>query len=1116
MQACTMTATRDLPPFPMTDPHFPPLDAFRRSGDREALARLFTAIAPAAALLARRRLGDAAEADDAVQEACLDAIAACHAFRPERGTVRGWLLTLVLNRCRMHERARQRRRRHEAAAPPPAPSLPPDRDLVETVQDAVRDLPEHERAAVELRFFASLSPAEVAAALGRKEKTVRSQLDRALDRLRGLLARRGMSGLDAAALGAALAVAVPATSTALAGRLAECAATAAAPTAVAAGGTFATGLGLACGGLLVAVALGIAVRSGPEERTDAQPPAPLPGATVPADPPAPSGPRLDAAVRVIGASSFQAPGPIARLAFAPDGRRLAAATREGVVVWDVPAGTVVHRLARGRMIDLVAWRDDGRLCWLESMGMERSLVVWELAAERESLRLAMRFADAREIHLDPTRRWLTVPAHREPVLPPATPRRRAQTRTGVNTGVAVVDLDAASQVVVAEDVVRRRDGFVFRVAGGMRSPDGSRIAFVDTHSGWSDAAADTSIRLPLRLGILDATGSVIASWELPGTSDASGMQLRWTAADALELTLPSAAKRTAATHRLRIGDAHPVVETRCALTTASGAVAAWFDGQGLQPVHEGAAPLTAPEGWNASCAVVSDDGRWSALHDMRAQAAVADLRRGVWVSPDPAALSAPPSSMVWTDDDRLALGTGTGVLLFDVQGAAGRLVDPVQRIDVALPTSGRLFLTAGDASGRPVPWDLATGRRLAPLPAAAGVVTGLTVSPSGRWVLADSEDAGRMEIIDRTTGRRTGGVSGPEHPFFGRRLHVQTAAWSADEASFYLADTTAAWFHREDRRQAGLTAPIALSGAWDPATGTQRWHFSDGNGGVVESVGEIAPAPDGATLYLRPGAWWAADAMQPSGEALREMPPGLWSAQDGRRLRPLPDPGTDAGFSPDGTLVVGSAAAVRVADSAVVARWPSHLGLLVPSPSRTWIAAVAPGPVVRLIEPRSGRVRWTVAAQAGAIAAARPVRVAWSAGEDRLAIAFADHPAVAWIDLYPAQPAATDPAAAAAAVQTAEGEAPVLETLALIASGAPAVAALGEVRSTGAVLVLERLAAAGDRPAAEALMRAAAAGSGAAADALARGARAAAARTRWAQAPVSADAVPALPGATGF
>jgi len=93
------------------------------------------------------------------------------------------------------------------------------------LDDAMHELNEADRAAVVLRFFEGRNLSEIGQTLGLRENAVRMRVDRALEKLRALLAKRGItstaSGLSAAlALGAvspapsALAAAVTASAVA--------------------------------------------------------------------------------------------------------------------------------------------------------------------------------------------------------------------------------------------------------------------------------------------------------------------------------------------------------------------------------------------------------------------------------------------------------------------------------------------------------------------------------------------------------------------------------------------------------------------------------------------------------------------------------------------------------------------------------------------------------------------------------------------------------------------------------------------------------------------------------------------------------------------------------------
>src|SRR5471032_2679590 len=84
------------------------------------------------------------------------------------------------------------------------PDAPIDWERLHPVlDDVLGELKERERAAILLRFFEKRPLAEVGAKLSLTESAARSCVDRALEKMRGLLARRGVTST-----GAALAVAL--------------------------------------------------------------------------------------------------------------------------------------------------------------------------------------------------------------------------------------------------------------------------------------------------------------------------------------------------------------------------------------------------------------------------------------------------------------------------------------------------------------------------------------------------------------------------------------------------------------------------------------------------------------------------------------------------------------------------------------------------------------------------------------------------------------------------------------------------------------------------------------------------------------------------------------------
>ena len=132
-------------------------------------------------VLADRQVGPAAGAD-VVQEALLRAWQRRDTFDPDRGTVRAWLVAILLDRAR----------RHRLRRPLPLPKVgagvvqAPSADRID-VERAVARLPRRQRQVITLYYLADLSVAEVAAALGVSESSVKTHLGAARSALRAWL-----------------------------------------------------------------------------------------------------------------------------------------------------------------------------------------------------------------------------------------------------------------------------------------------------------------------------------------------------------------------------------------------------------------------------------------------------------------------------------------------------------------------------------------------------------------------------------------------------------------------------------------------------------------------------------------------------------------------------------------------------------------------------------------------------------------------------------------------------------------------------------------------------------------------------------------------------------------
>jgi RNA polymerase sigma factor (sigma-70 family) len=122
------------------------------------------------------RDGDAAL--DVVQDGFARALRSADEHRGE-GTVEAWVWRIVLNAARDAGRARGREPRPLTPFPPPA-----EADADDEIRELIAALPERQRLAVFLRYYADLSYDEIAAVLGTRPGTVAASLNAAHATLR--------------------------------------------------------------------------------------------------------------------------------------------------------------------------------------------------------------------------------------------------------------------------------------------------------------------------------------------------------------------------------------------------------------------------------------------------------------------------------------------------------------------------------------------------------------------------------------------------------------------------------------------------------------------------------------------------------------------------------------------------------------------------------------------------------------------------------------------------------------------------------------------------------------------------------------------------------------------
>jgi RNA polymerase sigma-70 factor (ECF subfamily) len=174
-----------------------------QGGDVQAFNQLVLTYQTAAFNVALRTVGNPDDAADATQDAFISAYRAIRDFRG--GSFKAWLLRIVVNACYDILRRRQRRparsleemsEHSESDVSPVDTKIGPDRfamdaETAASIQRALDELPDEQRAVVVLCDVQGLSYEEASAAMQIALGTIKSRLSRARARLRDILTERG-------------------------------------------------------------------------------------------------------------------------------------------------------------------------------------------------------------------------------------------------------------------------------------------------------------------------------------------------------------------------------------------------------------------------------------------------------------------------------------------------------------------------------------------------------------------------------------------------------------------------------------------------------------------------------------------------------------------------------------------------------------------------------------------------------------------------------------------------------------------------------------------------------------------------------------------------------------
>jgi len=177
------------PRFPLDEETLDRLVTEAQRGDADAFGRIFDEYAGPIHRFIASRVSRPSDAEDLTQLVFVKALEALPRYEARGIPFGGWLFRLARNAIIDQIRTRREHlslvevtsRESEEASPEAMASL---HDDLERVAVAMRDLTDDQREVIELRFFAGLSVAEAAEAMGRQEGTIRGLQFRAVGALR--------------------------------------------------------------------------------------------------------------------------------------------------------------------------------------------------------------------------------------------------------------------------------------------------------------------------------------------------------------------------------------------------------------------------------------------------------------------------------------------------------------------------------------------------------------------------------------------------------------------------------------------------------------------------------------------------------------------------------------------------------------------------------------------------------------------------------------------------------------------------------------------------------------------------------------------------------------------
>jgi RNA polymerase sigma-70 factor, ECF subfamily len=175
-------------------------------GDADAFATLYQRHCRLAYSVAHKLTGEKWAAEDLTQDAFLKIWRSAESYRPGRGSVKTWILSVVRNqnKDRLRARASRRRMREKVEAlAASAPRYEPSEAFAKVwhharlgwLREALDALPHGQQQALLLAHFSDLTHTEIAERLGLPPGTVKGRIRLGLEKLRNDTKLRGVAAV---------------------------------------------------------------------------------------------------------------------------------------------------------------------------------------------------------------------------------------------------------------------------------------------------------------------------------------------------------------------------------------------------------------------------------------------------------------------------------------------------------------------------------------------------------------------------------------------------------------------------------------------------------------------------------------------------------------------------------------------------------------------------------------------------------------------------------------------------------------------------------------------------------------------------------------------------------